>query len=133
MAGAIRQQLKLHFRPEFLNRIDETIIFHSLNKQELHQVVKLMTNELRTRVADQGIKLKVTTAAIDLIAAVGYDPEYGARPLRRAIQDRIEDRLSTALIDGEIKAGDTVTVGAHRGAITVKVKNPTTAQTTVVK
>lgn len=91
MAGAIRQQLKLHFRPEFLNRIDETIIFHSLNKQELHQIVKLMTNELRDRVAEQEISLKVTPAAVDLIAAVGYDPEYGARPLRRAIQDKIED------------------------------------------
>ncbi len=124
MAGAIRQQLKLHFRPEFLNRIDETIIFHSLNKQELHQIVKLMTNELRDRVAEQEISLKVTPAAIDLIAAVGYDPEYGARPLRRAIQDKIEDRLSTALIDGEIKPGDTVTVGAHHGEITVKVKAP---------
>lgn len=126
MAGAIRQQLKLHFRPEFLNRIDETIIFHSLNKQELHQIVKLMTNELRDRVAEQEISLKVTPAAVDLIAAVGYDPEYGARPLRRAIQDKIEDRLSTALIDGEIKPGDTVTVGAHHGEITVKVKAPAT-------
>lgn len=124
MAGAIRQQLKLHFRPEFLNRIDETIIFHSLNKQELHQIVKLMTNELRDRVAEQEISLKVTPAAVDLIAAVGYDPEYGARPLRRAIQDKIEDRLSTALIDGEIKPGDTVTVGAYHGEITVKVKAP---------
>ena len=124
MAGAIRQQLKLHFRPEFLNRIDETIIFHSLNKQELHQIVKLMTNELRDRVAEQEIRLKVTPAAVDLIAAVGYDPEYGARPLRRAIQDKIEDRLSTDLIDGEIKPGDTVTVGAHHGEITVKVKTP---------
>lgn len=124
MAGAIRQQLKLHFRPEFLNRIDETIIFHSLNKQELHQIVKLMTNELRDRVAEQEISLKVTPAAVDLIAAVGYDPEYGARPLRRAIQDKIEDRLSTALIDGEIKPGDTVTVGAHHGEITMKVKAP---------
>ena len=126
MAGAIRQQLKLHFRPEFLNRIDETIIFHSLNKQELHQIVKLMTNELRDWVAEQEISLKVTPAAVDLIAAVGYDPEYGARPLRRAIQDKIEDRLSTALIDGEIKPGDTVTVGAHHGEITVKVKAPAT-------
>lgn len=124
MAGAIRQQLKLHFRPEFLNRIDETIIFHSLNKQELHQIVKLMTNELRDRVAEQEISLKVTPAAVDLIAAVGYDPEYGARPLRRAIQDKIEDRLSMDLIDGEIKPGDTVTVGAHHGEITVKVKTP---------
>ncbi|WP_242360882.1 ATP-dependent Clp protease ATP-binding subunit [Limosilactobacillus antri] len=133
MAGAIRQQLKLHFRPEFLNRIDETIIFHSLNKQELHQIVKLMTNELRERVAEQGISLKVTPAAIDLIAAAGYDPEYGARPLRRAIQDKIEDRLSTALIDHEINPGDTVTVGAHHGEVTVKVKTPAARELAKVK
>lgn len=133
MAAAIRQQLKLHFRPEFLNRIDETIIFHSLNKKELHQIVKLMTNELRTRVAEQDVNLKVTPAAIDLIAKVGYDPEYGARPLRRAIQDKIEDRLSSALIDGEVVAGDTVTVGAHQGEITVKVKNKDASQAKLVK
>lgn len=133
MSAAIRQQLKLHFRPEFLNRIDETIIFHSLNKKELHQIVKLMTNELRTRVAEQGINLKVTPAAIDLIAKAGYDPEYGARPLRRAIQDKIEDRLSTALIDGKIKTGDTVTVGAHQGEVTIKVKAKDAGQAKLVK
>lgn len=133
MAAAIRQQLKLHFRPEFLNRIDETIIFHSLNKGELHQIVKLMTNELRDRVAEQGIKLRVTPAAVDLIATVGYDPEYGARPLRRAIQDKIEDDLSTALIDGQITSGDTVTVGAHRGQITIKVKNKQSTTPKLVK
>ena len=133
MAAAIRQQLKLHFRPEFLNRIDKTIIFHSLNKKELQQIVKLMTNELRTRVAEQDINLKVTPAAVDLIAKVGYDPEYGARPLRRAIQDKIEDRLSSALIDGEVVAGDTVTVGAHQGKITVKVKDKDANQARLVK
>lgn len=133
MAAAIRQQLKLHFRPEFLNRIDETIIFHSLNKNELHQIVKLMTNELRDRVAEQGIKLRVTPAAVDLIATVGYDPEYGARPLRRAIQDKIEDDLSTALIDGQIASGDTVTVGAHQGQITIKVKDKQSTTPKLVK
>lgn len=133
MAGAIRQQLKLHFRPEFLNRIDETIIFHSLNKEELHQIVKLMTNELRQRVAEQGISLKVTPAAVDLIAKVGYDPEYGARPLRRAIQDQVEDKLSAALISGQIADGDAVTIGAHRGQITIKVKKHNTDDAKLVK
>ena len=98
MASAIRQQLKLHFRPEFLNRIDETVIFHSLQKDELHQIVKLMVAQLRARVAEQGINLKVTPAAIDVVATEGYDPAYGARPLRRALQDLIEDPLSTALL-----------------------------------
>lgn len=122
MAAAIRQQLKLHFRPEFLNRIDETIIFHSLNKQELHQIVKLMVNKLSKRIAEQGINLKVTPAAIDEIAKLGYNPAYGARPLRRALQDHVEDALSTALLDGQIKVGDDVTVGVHQSKITIKTR-----------
>ena len=123
MASAIRQQLKLHFRPEFLNRIDETIIFHSLQKDELHQIVKLMVAQLRARVAEQGINLKVTPAAIDVVATKGYNPAYGARPLRRALQDLIEDPLSTALLSGNVKTGDNVVVGAHQGKITLKVRN----------
>lgn len=123
MASAIRQQLKLYFRPEFLNRIDETIIFHSLQKDELHQIVKLMVAQLRARVAEQGINLKVTPAAIDVVATKGYNPAYGARPLRRALQDLIEDPLSTALLSGNVKTGDNVVVGAHQGKITLKVKN----------
>ncbi|MBB1079687.1 ATP-dependent Clp protease ATP-binding subunit [Limosilactobacillus sp. STM2_1] len=122
MAAAIKQQMKLYFRPEFLNRIDETIIFHSLQKKELHQIVKLMVADLNKRISEQGINLKVTPAAIDLIAKLGYDPSYGARPLRRALQDHIEDDLSTGLLDGEINVGDDVTVGAHHGKITFKVK-----------
>lgn len=123
MAAAIRQQLKLHFRPEFLNRIDETIVFHSLNKKELHQIVKLMAKSLTSRIAEQGINLKLTPAAIDEIAKVGYDLAYGARPLRRALQDHVEDSLSTALLDGQIKVGDDVTIGAHQGQLTMKIKN----------
>jgi ATP-dependent Clp protease ATP-binding subunit ClpC len=124
MSAAIKQQMKLYFRPEFLNRIDETIIFHSLQKDELHQIVKLMVAGLNKRVGEQGINLKVTPAAIDVIAKLGYNPAYGARPLRRAIQDNIEDDLSTGLLDGQIAVGDDVTVGAHQGKITFKVKKP---------
>lgn len=133
MAAAIRQQLKLHFRPEFLNRIDETIIFHSLNKKELHQIVKLMVKSLTSRIAEQGINLKLTPAAIDEIAKVGYDPAYGARPLRRALQDHVEDSLSTALLDGQIKVGDDVTIGAHQGQLTMKIKNSDTDKPILVK
>ncbi|MBB1123713.1 ATP-dependent Clp protease ATP-binding subunit [Limosilactobacillus albertensis] len=122
MSAAIKQQMKLYFRPEFINRIYETIIFHSLQKKELHQIVKLMVADLNKRVSEQGINLKVTPAAIDLIAKLGYDPAYGARPLRRALQDYVEDDLSTGLLSGEINVGDDVTVGAHQGKITFKVK-----------
>ncbi|MBB1098827.1 ATP-dependent Clp protease ATP-binding subunit [Limosilactobacillus agrestis] len=124
MSAAIKQQMRLYFRPEFLNRIDETIIFHSLQKKELHQIVKLMVNDLIKRVSEQGINLKVTPAAIDVIAKLGYNPAYGARPLRRALQDYVEDDLSTGLLSGEISVGDDVTVGTHQGKITFKVKKP---------
>lgn len=133
MAAAIRQQLKLHFRPEFLNRIDETIIFHSLNKKELHQIVKLMAKSLTSRIAEQGINLKLTPAAIDEIAKVGYDPAYGARPLRRALQDHVEDSLSTALLDGQIKVGDDVKIGAHQGQLTMKIENSDTDKPILIK
>lgn len=121
MAGAIRQQLRLHFRPEFLNRIDETIIFHPLNNQQLHQIVRLMAKRVQKRVAAQNIKLKLTAGAINLVAAKGYNPEYGARPLRRALQDLVEDPLSEALLTGQLASGDTATVGSSRGKITLKV------------
>ncbi|MGY5339309.1 ATP-dependent Clp protease ATP-binding subunit [Levilactobacillus spicheri] len=122
MADTIRQTLKQSFRPEFLNRIDETVIFHALKKPELHQIVKLMAQKIVKRVADQDIKLKFTPAAIDAVAKDGYDPEYGARPLRRALQTQVEDQLSEAMLSGEVKTHDQVTIGATRGKITINVK-----------
>lgn len=121
MSGAIREQLKLHFRPEFLNRIDETVVFHSLTKPELHQIVKLMAKEVIKRVAEQAINVKITPAAIDVVADAGFDPAYGARPIRRALQTQVEDKLSEAMLAGAIKIGDTVTIGARSGKIRVSV------------
>ncbi|MGO1969727.1 MAG: ATP-dependent Clp protease ATP-binding subunit [Levilactobacillus brevis] len=122
MAGTIRETLKQSFRPEFLNRIDETVIFHSLQKDELHAIVKLMAQQIVARVAEQNIKLKITPAAIDVVAKAGFDPEYGARPIRRALQTQVEDKLSEALLNGEVKTGDQVTIGATKGDLTVNVK-----------
>ncbi len=121
MSSTIQEQLKLYFRPEFLNRIDETVIFHSLKKPELHQIVKLMMKNVIKRMSEQGIDLKVTPAAIDVVAAAGFDPEYGARPIRRALQTKIEDLLSESILSGEINVGDTVTVGARSGKIKLNV------------
>ncbi|WP_270224170.1 ATP-dependent Clp protease ATP-binding subunit [Lactiplantibacillus pentosus] len=123
VAATIRATLKQTFRPEFLNRIDETIVFHSLNKEELHEIVKLMSQEIVNRVAQQGIKIKITPAVIDVVAKAGFDPEYGARPIRRALQTEIEDRLSEELLTGAIKVDDQVTIGASKGAITINIKN----------
>lgn len=122
MADTIRATLKQSFRPEFLNRIDETVIFHSLKKPELHEIVKLMAKHIVDRVADQDIKLKITPAAIDAVAKAGFDPEYGARPIRRALQTQVEDKLSESMLNGEIKTGDQVTIGATKGEVTINVK-----------
>ena len=122
MSQKIHQRLKRTFRPEFLNRIDDILVFHSLSKDELHQIVKLMAQKVIKRVAVQGVNLKITPAAIDTIAKKGYNPEYGARPLRRALQTEVEDRLSEALLSGELDSALQVTIGSHKGKITLKVK-----------
>ncbi|MCH4167806.1 MAG: ATP-dependent Clp protease ATP-binding subunit [Streptococcaceae bacterium] len=124
MQKRILEELKKAYRPEFLNRIDETVVFRSLDKPELHQIVKIMTKSITNRLAEQGIKIKITPSAIDVIGKVGFDPEYGARPIRRAIQREIEDRLSESLLSGEFTFGDQVTVGATQGKITLKIKKP---------
>ena len=126
MSDKIRERLKKSFRPEFLNRIDEVVIFHSLTKEQLHEIVKLMTRQVIARIKDQNIKLRITPAAVDVVAKAGFDPEYGARPIRRAVQSEIEDRLSQALLEGKISAGSTVTIGAQKGKISLKVKDQET-------
>ncbi|MYV16267.1 ATP-dependent Clp protease ATP-binding subunit [Furfurilactobacillus milii] len=131
MSDKIRQALRQTFRPEFLNRIDETVVFHSLTKPELHEIVKIMAGNVLARIAEQGIKVKITPAAIDVVADAGFDPEYGARPIRRALQTQVEDQLSEALIAGQIKTNDAVTVGAKAGKITVTTKEQPAKKPTV--
>ena len=128
MAAKVRETLKKTFRPEFLNRLDETVVFHSLNKEEIHQIVKLMAKNTIDRIKEQNINLKITPAAIDIVAEAGFDAEYGARPIRRVLQDKIEDLLSEELLAGNIETGATVTIGAKKGEITIKVKNPVAAE-----
>lgn len=122
MQKRILEELKKAFRPEFLNRIDETVVFRSLDEGEIHQIVKIMSKAIIKRLAEQDIRLKITPAAIDVIGKAGFDPEYGARPIRRALQKEVEDRLSEALLSGQIHLGDQVTIGAKKGKITLTVK-----------
>ncbi|KRM98555.1 ATP-dependent Clp protease ATP-binding subunit [Loigolactobacillus rennini] len=124
MRSRILEELKKSFRPEFINRIDEIVVFHSLTKPELHEIVKIMSKNVLQRLKAQKINVKITPAAVDVIAKVGFDPEYGARPIRRALQQEVEDRLSEELLTGHIKIGDSVTIGARKGEITVKVREP---------
>lgn len=129
MSAKIREALKKSFRPEFLNRIDEIVIFHSLVKEELHEIVKKMAKQIVDRLAQKDVKLKITPAAIDVIAKAGFDPEYGARPIRRALQNKVEDKLSDALLMGQIVQGATVTLGASKSKITLNVKEASPVST----
>ena len=122
MQKRILEELKKAYRPEFLNRIDETIVFRSLEQKEIHQIVKIMSRSIIKRLEEQDIQLKITSAALDVIGKAGFDPEYGARPIRRALQKEVEDRLSEALLMGQIHLGDQVTIGASKGTITLNVK-----------
>ncbi|HBH6357843.1 TPA: ATP-dependent Clp protease ATP-binding subunit [Enterococcus faecium] len=124
MQKRILEELKKAFRPEFLNRIDETVVFHSLSKDEIHTIVQIMSKAIIKRLKEQDIQVKITPSAIDVIGKAGFDPEYGARPIRRALQKEIEDRLSEALLGGEIRLGDHVTVGDSKGKITLNVRGP---------
>ena len=108
MKGTMLAELKKAFRPEFLNRIDEMIVFHSLEKDHLKEIVALMGNSLTTRLKEQDIELHLTDAALEKIADEGYDPQYGARPLRRALQKHVEDRLSEELLKGTLDKTQTV-------------------------
>lgn len=126
MEKRILEELKKAYRPEFLNRIDETVVFNSLDASEIHEIVKIMSRQIVARMAEQGIQLKITPSAIDVIGKAGFDPEYGARPIRRALQREIEDKLSEALISGQVQIGDAVTIGASKGHITLTVKDSKT-------
>lgn len=120
MKGKVMEELKKAFRPEFLNRIDEIIVFHALEKKHLQEIVSLMSDSLTKRLQEQEIQLDLTEAAKTKIAEEGYDPEYGARPLRRAIQKHIEDRLSEELLKGTVLTGQNVVIDVEDGEFTVK-------------
>jgi ATP-dependent Clp protease ATP-binding subunit ClpC len=106
----VNEELKNYFRPEFLNRVDEIIVFTQLNKEEVKQIADIMLREVANRLTEKGIKLQVTEAFKDLVVREGYDPSYGARPLRRAIMRLLEDSLAEAILSGNILEGDTAIV-----------------------
>ncbi len=120
MKDKVTGELRRTFRPEFLNRIDEIIVFHSLNEEHIKQIVDLMIKEVSRRLAENNITIEVTDAAKQFLAKEGFDQMYGARPLRRAIQRYVEDRLSDELLKGAVKTGDRVRVGAKENEIVVE-------------
>jgi len=113
----VMEAVRAHFRPEFLNRIDDVVVFTRLSKEHLREIVDIQLGHLRSRLTDRRLELEVTEAAADLIADLGYDPVYGARPLKRVIQKEIADPLAIALLEGRYEDGATVTVDAKNGAL----------------
>ncbi|MBI2080835.1 MAG: ATP-dependent chaperone ClpB [candidate division NC10 bacterium] len=118
MRGQVLEALKAAFRPEFLNRIDEVIIFNSLSRRELEQIVEIQLHRLRRRLADRKLNLDVSDAAKALLAREGFDPVYGARPLKRTIQRLLQDPLARRLLEGQFHEGDTVRVDVQGGELT---------------
>ena len=124
MKSGVMEEVRRLFKPEFLNRIDEIMVFHTLNKEEIRKIVTLLLKSLEERCMEQmDIRLNVTNSAVDYLAEAGFDAKYGARPLRRAIQSKIEDRLANELLEGKIKRGDLVQVQYRNKEIRFIVKD----------
>lgn len=123
MKEGVMEEVKRLFKPEFLNRIDDIIVFHMLDKEEVKKIVGLLMRDFIKRCKDQmGLDIKVQDSVKALIAQEGFDPKYGARPLKRAIQSRIEDAMAEEILEGKIKAGDKVSIGLSKGKIHFTVK-----------
>ena len=115
MKSNVMEEVRRLFRPEFLNRIDEIMVFHPLNKQHIRRIVTLLLKNLELRCREQmDIQLKITDSVKNYLAEAGYDSKYGARPLRRAIQTKLEDTLANEILEGNIRRGDTVKVQLHQ-------------------
>ncbi len=112
-----------HFRPEFINRVDEVVVFHALSQEQIRVIACIQLARLRQRLGERDLRLKVSEAALDHVAAIGYDPVYGARPLKRAVQQALENPIARAIIEGKFTAGNTVVVDYSDGEIKITRKN----------
>jgi len=120
MTAGVMEMLQATFRPEFLNRVDETIIFNSLGREEIKRIVDIQIGHLKRRLQDRKISLNLTDGTREFLADIGFDPVYGARPLKRVIQHHIEDELALKILSGDIADGDTVNVGVEDGKVVLK-------------
>ena len=128
IAEKVTRATKDFFRPEFLNRIDEKIVFKPLEAKQLRKIVTLLTRKLVKRLAEKDITLRLSPAALDQLAKDGYNPEMGARPLRRTIQDEVEDELAQDLVSEKLQAGDTVKIGARGGKLRFEIVKAKTGE-----
>ena len=113
MENKVKLELRAHFRPEFLNRVDDIIIFHSLQREQLIRIVDIQLERVAKRLQQQNLQLELDPSAKALIAQEGYDPQFGARPLKRSIQEHLLDPLATQLLEGKFKPGDRIRATAH--------------------
>ncbi len=118
MKAAVMEIVGQHFRPEFINRVDDVVVFHPLGREHIRAIVDIQLGHLRKRLADRDIGFELDAAALDLLGEAGFDPVYGARPLKRAIQHQLENPLAQRILRGEFAPGDTVHVSARDGALT---------------
>jgi len=107
-----------HFRPEFINRLDDIVVFHPLDKTQIREIARIQMRGLEKRLGDRGIRVEVSDAAFELLGNAGFDPVYGARPLKRAIQQQLENPLAQKILAGEFGQGDTIHVDAEAGKLT---------------
>jgi ATP-dependent Clp protease ATP-binding subunit ClpB len=117
MKSAVMGIVQQHFRPEFVNRLDEIVVFHPLGREHIRNIARIQMRGLTTRLADRDLKLDISEAALDLLGNAGFDPVYGARPLKRAIQHQLENPLAQRILGGEFKPGDTIVVGTEAGRL----------------
>ena len=124
MKSGVMEEVKRIFKPEFLNRIDEILVFHMLNKQQIRQIVTILVNKLQKRCKEQlDIELIVRSSVKDYLAESGYDSKYGARPLKRAVQNKIEDKMAEEILEGNIHRGDKVIVSISKKDIKFSVSD----------
>ena len=124
MKTNVLDEVKRFFRPEFLNRVDASVVFHALSREHMQQIVELKLREVASSLIEKGIDLDVTQEAKDWLAEKGYDPKFGARPVRRVIQDNVEDKLSDAILGGELNPGDTAVIDIADDEVVVKSQSP---------
>ena len=129
--NAVMSELRRHFRPEFLNRVDDIVLFRPLILEEIKKIVDLQTEDLRKRLADRHIQLELTEPAKELVARQGFDPVYGARPLKRYLQHELESKIGRALIAGEVHEGSVLQVDVKGGQLAVEIENPVEAAVAV--
>ena len=120
MKKALLEIVGQHFRPEFVNRIDDIVVFHPLGSEHLRRIVEIQTGHLRRRLAERDIRLELDQGALNLLATAGFDPVYGARPLKRAIQRELENPLAQKLLAGEFGPGDTIKATIKGGALVMR-------------